>query len=90
MSGSTNDGRLTAIGRTASLIAELVAGKPLTAQEAGDRLGLGAQAGARQLKAIQAALPGVVCDQSSRAHVWRYDQPAETLGSSSTVSMRYR
>ena len=72
-------GRLSAIGRTVGLVADLISGKELNAKGAAKRLGVEVAAATRQLRALE-ALPGVTCDRDRKAHVWRYTQPAASLG----------
>ena len=72
-------GRLNSIKKTVSLVAELLSGKPLTAQAAAKRLGVDLAAGRNQLRALE-SLPGVSVETEGRAHVWRYTQPAANLG----------
>lgn len=78
MSSSTR-GRLSAIGRTVGLVADLISGKELSAKSAAKKLGIGVAAAARQLRALE-GLPGVTRDSEGKAHVWRYAQPAASLG----------
>jgi hypothetical protein len=72
-------GRLSSIGRTVGLVADLISGKEFTAKTAAKKLGVGVAAGARQLCALE-ALPGVTRDRESKAHIWRYIPDAASLG----------
>lgn len=76
---SQNSGRLASIKRTVTLVAELLSGRELSAQAAAKKLGVEVAAARRQLRALE-ALPGVTFDQEGPAHVWRYSQPAASLG----------
>ncbi len=72
-------GRLSAIGRTVGLVADLLSGKEFNAQSAAKKLGVEVAAASRQLQALE-ALPGVTRDRDRKAHVWRYSQAAASLG----------
>jgi len=76
---SSSRGRLSAIGRTVGLVADLISGKEFSAKSAAKKLGVEVAAAARQLRALE-ALPGVTRDRGGKAHVWRYAQPAASLG----------
>lgn len=71
--------RLASIKKTVALVTELLAGKELTARAAAKKIDVELAAARRQLKALE-ALPGVTVDTDRVAHVWRYTQPASTLG----------
>lgn len=75
----TSRGRLSSIGRTVGLVADLIAGKEFSAKTAAKKLGVEVAAAARQLSALE-ALPGICRDREGKAHVWRYTQPAASLG----------
>lgn len=76
---ASDRGRLSSIGRTVGLVADLLSGKEFTAQSAAEKLGVKVAAATRQLQALE-ALPGVTRDRDRKAHVWRYSQPAASLG----------
>jgi predicted DNA-binding transcriptional regulator YafY len=71
--------RLASLKKTVTLVAELVGGKELTAQAAAKKINVEIAAARRQLKALE-GLPGVSVDTRGSAHIWRYTQPASSLG----------
>lgn len=78
-------GRLSSIKRTVELIAQLISGRELNAKAAAKTLGVGVAAATRQLTALE-CIPGVTRDRAGRAHLWRYTQPAASLGYDKVVA----